>query len=157
MKRSLNDMTLPVALVVALVGSGCAEVGSVMTPTAPSVGTAPVGTTWEATGVEGIAPGEVLHSDLTFESEWQVTGSSGCNRYVAELNSSPPMVRRDGHWSNQVSCDPPVMEQERRFLNALDSTRTYRVDGDVMHFQDRSGRTLIRFWRRLPPPGRAPR
>lgn len=41
------------------------------------------------------------------------------------------------------------MEHERRFIDAIESTATYRVDGDTMEFSDTTGRTRLRF-RRAP-------
>jgi putative lipoprotein len=107
--------------------------------------------------VDGVGPGEVLSSDLTFESERRVAGTSGCNRYVAQLNPSEPLVRIGEPTVTRMTCDPPLMEQERRFLNALNFTTRYRVDGDEMFFHDRTGRIVIRFMRRPPRPNGFPR
>ncbi len=150
MKNNLDCTTVYAVVVVALLGGGCEWPASESVLITPSSVAAPVGTTWVAIEVDGVAASGTRPPDLAFESERRVGGSSGCNRYFAEINPSPPSVRMGSVGGTLMACEPPLMEQERRFINALQFTSTYRVDGNTMQFNDRTGRTVIRFRRSSP-------
>jgi heat shock protein HslJ len=44
-----------------------------------------------------------------------------------------------------MMCEPAVMDQEQKFLAALDKTREFRFDGTHLKFFDATGEALIRF------------
>jgi heat shock protein HslJ len=143
MNRNHDSTTFGAVALLALLGSGCATTVLI----SPSGTIVLFSGTWVATEVDGFAANVSPRADLAFETDRRVSGSSGCNRYVAELNPSPPSVRMGSVAGTQQICAPPVMEQERRFINALELTTTQVVDGDTMHFINGTGRTVIRFTR----------
>ena len=143
MKSNRASTILRASIVMALLGCGC-DWSTVVLIT-PS-GFVFVGTTWVATEIDG-AGATLVPPDLVFEDDRRFHGSSGCNRYVGELNPTAPSVRVGPVETTRMTCEPPLMEQERRFVNTLRFVDTSQVDGDTMQFRDRSGRTLIRFRR----------
>jgi heat shock protein HslJ len=143
MNRSHDSTTLGAVALLALLGSGCATTVLI----SPSGTVVLFSGRWEATEVDGMPATVMPRADLAFETERRVSGSSGCNRYVAELNPSQPSVRMGSVAGTPQVCAAPVMEQERRFINALEVTTTQVVDGDIMQFINRTGRTVIRFTR----------
>lgn len=150
MKNNRASTILRASIVMALLGCGC-DWSTVVLIT-PS-GFVFVGTTWVATEIDGAGAAPTLvPPDLVFEDDRRFHGSSGCNRYVGELNPTAPSVRVGDVGTTRMTCEPPLMEQERRFVNTLRFVATSHVDGDTMQFRDRSGRTLIRF-RRMNAPG----
>lgn len=146
MTRNHDSTTLGAVAVLALLGSGC-DWSSMTVLISPSGTVVLFSGRWEATEVDGIPANVIPRADLAFETDRRVSGSSGCNRYVAELNPSPPSVRMERVAGTPQVCAPPVMEQERRFINALELTTTQVVDGDAMQFINGSGRIVIRFTR----------
>jgi heat shock protein HslJ len=150
MKSNRASTILRASIVMALLGCGC-DWSTVVLIT-PS-GFVFVGTTWVATEIDGAGAAPTLvPPDLVFEDDRRFHGSSGCNRYVGELNPTAPSVRVGDVGTTRMTCEPPLMEQERRFVNTLRFVATSQVDGDTMQFRDRSGRILIRF-RRMNAPG----
>ena len=151
MKNNRASTILRASIVMALLGCGCGWESTVVLIT-PS-GFVFVGTTWVATEIDGAGAAPTLvPPDLVFEDDRRFHGSSGCNRYVGELNPTAPSVRVGPVETTRMTCEPPLMEQERRFVNTLRFVATSHVDGDTMQFRDRSGRILIRF-RRMNAPG----
>jgi len=150
MKNNRASTILRASIVMALLGCGC-DWSTVVLITPSSF--VFVGTTWVATEIDGAGAAPTLvPPDLVFEDDRRFHGSSGCNRYVGELNPTAPSVRVGDVGTTRMTCEPPLMEQERRFVNTLRFVATSHVDGDTMQFRDRSGRTLIRF-RRMNAPG----
>jgi heat shock protein HslJ len=139
-------------IVVALLGGGCAWESTALV-VSPSGMMAFVGTTWVATEIDGAAA-TLVPPDLVFENDRRFHGSSGCNRYVGELNRyvgelnpTTPSVRVGHVGTTRMTCEPPLMEQEHRFVNTLQFVATSHVDGDAMQFRDRTGQIRIRFRR----------
>jgi len=146
MKSNRDYTTLFAGVLVALLGTGC-DWSRTTVLISPSGGLILFGTRWEVIEVDGMATTVTPPADLAFETAQRIAGSSGCNRYVAELNPSPTTVRMGSVAGTRMVCEPRVMEQERRFINALEFTTTQVVDGDSMRFMNQTGRILIRFRR----------
>jgi putative lipoprotein len=137
---------LPAAVAAAWLASGCDGL-TVYISTQPSTVGPPVGAVWVAFEMDGVgANGNP--QDLVFENDRRVAGSSGCNRYSAVFDATPA-VRIGSVTTTRRTCEPPIMEHERRFIDAIQSTAAYRVDGDTMEFSDTTGSTRVRF-RRAP-------
>ena len=152
MKSNRASTILRASIVMALLGCGC-DWASTVVVISPSGVVAFVGTTWVVTEIDGAGAAPTLvPPDLVFEDDRRFHGSSGCNRYVGELNPTALSVRVRPVGTTGMTCEPPLMEQERRFVNTLQFVATSHVDGDTMQFRDRSGRILIRF-RRMNAPG----
>ena len=144
MKGTRDSIPVLAVIIVALLGTGCAW-ESMAVVISPSGVVAVVGSTWVATEIDGVAP-TLVPPDLVFENDRRFHGSSGCNRYVAELNPTP-MVRVGQVETTRMICEPPLMEQEQRFVNTLQVVAVSQVDGDTLQLRDRTGRTRIRFTR----------
>ena len=132
---------------IAVVAIGCqvAQPGAqppatAATPTASSL----VGTSWTAEDIDGRGIIDRVQSTLTFESAERVSGSTGCNRYLAPLQLSGTSLNFGMGSSTRRACPPAVMDQERRFLTALHMTKTYRQEGGTLWLLDESGGTLVR-------------
>jgi heat shock protein HslJ len=44
-------------------------------------------------------------------------------------------------------CSPAIMDQENRFLRALATVRSARVENDLLYLQDASAQTVVRLSR----------
>ena len=143
MKGTHDSTPVLAVIVMALLGAGCG-LESMAVVISPS-GVVLLGTTWVATDIDGVAA-TLVPPDLVFENDRRFHGSSGCNRYVAELNLTP-MVRVGQVGTTHMICEPPLMEQEQRFVHTLQFVAISQVDGDTLQLRDRTGRTRIRFTR----------
>jgi len=146
MKSNRDYTTLLAGVLVALLGTGC-DWSATTVLISPSGTVILFGARWEVMEVDGMAATVTPAAYVAFETAQRIAGSSGCNRYVAELNPSQTTVSMGTVGGTRLVCEPGVMEQERRFINALESTTTHVVDGDTMQFMNGTGRVLIRFRR----------
>jgi len=77
--------------------------------------------------------------DITVEfksAEGKIGGSAGCNSYFAgyeinknELTIIPPIG------STMMACPEPVMEQERKYLEAIEAAESYEIEGGKLRIQ----------------------
>ena len=72
-----------------------------------------------------------------------VGGSTGCNRYSAPVTLSGTKIDVGRPVSTRRACEPDVMDQERRFLTALETSSDYRIEGGVLHLLGRDGQELL--------------
>ena len=70
---------------------------------------------------------------LEFTGEGGLSGRSSCNRYSAQYAVNGELLSVDPRIAvTQMACDPPILEQERDFLDALTSAQRWRVaDGTL--------------------------
>jgi heat shock protein HslJ len=146
MKSHHHSTPLHAVMVMALLACGCYSTGLDSVTIVPSPIATPVGIIWVANEIDGVAT-TLVPPDLVFEDDRRFHGSSGCNRYFAELNPTTPMVRVGQVGTTRMTCDPPLMEQEHRFVNVLQSVTRSQVDGGTLLFRDTTGRVRIRFTR----------
>jgi putative lipoprotein len=132
---------LGLALLVAACRTSSPDVGG------PVSAATLVGTAWLVEDIGGRAVVDGVRSTLTFESAERVVGSTACNRYFAPVTLSGATLRFGTGGSTRMACPPPVMDQERRFLEALTAVRTYRLAGATLHLLDETGRGVLRLTR----------
>lgn len=110
------------------------------------------GTSWVATGVNDGAHAVVsdaLTDTVTaeFGDDGRVSGSTGCNRYRGEVETSTSgEMRIRNVATTRRAGSPEAMELERRFLAALERVTTYRIDGITLTLRDAGGATQVA-WR----------
>jgi putative lipoprotein len=85
------------------------------------------------------APHLVLQTD-----EARVTGSGGCNRFIADYNLEGAQLYFSRAVSNITLClDRAALEG--RFFTALESVASYRQEGTQLLLRTAQGQTLLRF------------
>lgn len=106
-----------------------------------------VGTSWRAEDIGGRGVAEMVESTLTFETDSRIAGSTGCNRYFASIHISGASLRIDQTGSTRMACKPAAMEQETRFLAALQGAREFRFDPvtERLRLLGEIGSELVRF------------
>lgn len=106
------------------------------------------GTLWKLVRL-GEAPVEVsagqAEPQLLFASDArQVSGSGGCNRITGSFTLEGDRMRLGPLAGTMMAC-ANGMEQEQRFLTALNHVERYRLSGQQLEFLDGSGSVLARF------------
>ena len=139
--------TFAAVIVAALAATACGSTTSDLTSpvTAPSSVTL-TGTEWVAVEIDGVAVGNT-RSTLRFDNETRAAGSTGCNSYFTSVTQTSTALQFGSVGSTKMACETPLMDQETRFLSALDAVRTHRFEGDMLLFVDASGRVRIKFRR----------
>jgi putative lipoprotein len=101
---------------------------------------------WVVKRIGGV--GSDSRASIAIAADGAVSGSGGCNRLMGRAKISSEAVRFAAIATTRMACAPAVMEQERRLLEALAATRSYRVNGAGLALRDASGGHLIELTRR---------
>jgi putative lipoprotein len=131
--------------VVALLAIGCTGVG----PTAPqpAVLASLEGTSWQAEEIDGVGVVDGVQATLIFDAGQKVTGLAACNRYFGTYRQTNDTLEIKPGGMTRMACPPFVMDQETKFLAALEATRRARHEGNTLMLLDGDGRV----WMRLAP------
>jgi putative lipoprotein len=121
---------------------------SLMRPDSPSTPKVELtGGTWLAEDIDGAGVIDDAQSTLEFGTDGRVSGRGGCNRYggTVQLNGASLIVGQ--LFSTKMACAPALMDQETKFLAALEATRSYQMDGTKLVLADATGKARLRFSR----------
>jgi putative lipoprotein len=104
------------------------------------------GTTWVAEDIDNQGVLDNLQSRLQIISIAEVAGFAGCNSYhgPAELGSATKL-RLGPFATTRMMCAEAVMEQERRFLDALSRAHSAHMQNGLLFLLDDAGVTILRF------------
>ena len=110
-------------------------------------------TSWDAIaynngkgGVVSVIIGIEITAD--FGREGQLTGSAGCNNYIAEYTTEGDSITiSSAVATTRMACEEAVMEQENAYLAALKTADTYRIDGANMEMRTADGAKVAGFQR----------
>jgi putative lipoprotein len=106
-----------------------------------------VGQEWLAEDIGGRGVVDNVRTAITIGAGGEVTGSGGCNRLRGVAQTDGSSLTFGTMATTRLMCPPAVMDQEGKFLRALDLTREFRLDGPYLKFLDRDGAALVRFAR----------
>lgn len=84
---------------------------------------------------------------LTIDASGRGSGSTGCNRWFADVTHSGDRLTFGQMGMTRMACAPPQMAAEQHFEAALNATRRYRVEGEDLILTDDAGREVARFVR----------
>ncbi|NTV37583.1 MAG: META domain-containing protein, partial [Anaerolineales bacterium] len=81
---------------------------------------------------------------LNFGADGQVSGSAGCNRYTGPYQSEGGNLKVGELATSRMMCPSPegVMEQETRYLAALQNAATYSIWRDTSPYSTPTGAPL---------------
>lgn len=98
--------------------------------------------------VEDIAGGGIIDSSrvtIDFGPDDRIAGTAGCNRYFAAYTLTGEGLSFGDAGSSMMACTEPLMAQERRFLEALESVARFDIDDTgALLLQAVDGTVLIR-------------
>jgi len=103
------------------------------------------GTAWLAEDIDGKGVIDNLQTTMEVSRDGKLSGNAGCNSYSGTPEIAGDAITIGPMAMTRMACLPAVDEQERRFLDALGETKSYRIEGDLLYFLDGEGNTLIRF------------
>ncbi|QCI69214.1 META domain-containing protein [Phreatobacter stygius] len=83
---------------------------------------------WLAEDIRGGGVIDRLQSVLEIAPDGRVSGTGGCNRIGGRATISGATIAFGRMISTQMACTPAAMDQERKFLLALEDARGWRVD-----------------------------
>jgi putative lipoprotein len=129
-----------VALGLAVALGGCRTAGS-----AAESGAALAGTSWIAEDIDGRAVLGGVPSTLVFDAAERISGRAACNQYfgTVERGEGGRLVLKPAG-ATRMACPGLVMDQERRFLEALSTITAYRREGTTLLLLDSTGQVRVR-------------
>jgi putative lipoprotein len=132
---------MPIVLILLLVVA-CSQTGKLQMNVAEFRGT-----DWVLKEIDGDAVLDRVQSTIRFQGNDRIAGWGGCNRYFANLRSGRDFFRLGPIGSTRRICPPVVMQQEERFFNALQKSRSIRMEGDQLVIDSEATREPLRFGR----------
>jgi heat shock protein HslJ len=106
-----------------------------------------LGSLWLAEDIGGAGVIDNAQSKLQFVSATQVAGSGACNSFTGAATVTATALTLGPLASTRKMCAPAVMDQESRFLRALEAVKSARMDGDLLLLMDAAGSPLARLSR----------
>ena len=108
---------------------------------------------WLAEDIDGTGVIDMLQSTLKFDDNLNVSGHGGCNRYFGSATVNENKIVFGALGSTRMACSQAIMSQEQRFLTALDSAHTWKIDTErgLLTMKNEEGNTILRFSRLTPP------
>ena len=106
-----------------------------------------IGVEWLALDIDGTPVKNKTESTIKFEDATGVTGSGGCNRFFGTAMLSGETLEMGPLGTTRMACPETIMNQENRFLKALESVRRYRVDDatGLLFLSNEQGKPILRF------------
>lgn len=117
MKQGTSHILLPL-LAALLVPAGAAVAAS---PTSPAG-------RWLAEDIRGGGVIDRLQSVLEIAGDGRISGTGGCNRIMGKARIAGATITLSPLATTRMACSPAVMDQERKFLAALEAVRSWRID-----------------------------
>ena len=108
------------------------------------------GTAWQVTGynngqqaVVSVISGTTL--TMAFGQDGRVAGLAGCNRFTGSYSQDGEKVSFGPAAATRMMCAAPegIMEQEARFLAALETAATARFEGDSLELRTATGALAV--------------
>lgn len=104
-----------------------------------------VGITWSLATLHGEPILPDSYASARFDADGAVSGSSGCNRYRASYQVDGSAMTVSLAAGTLMACPPPLMQQERAFLAALQATASYELSEGALVLRDQAGASIARF------------
>lgn len=91
-----------------------------------------------------MVPSEELTADFSGD---RLSGSGGCNRFMGGFQTQGNQLTIEPLASTFKACETPIMEQEARYLAALQGAQRYEVNdqGLQIFYQTAQGSGVLRF------------
>lgn len=96
-------------------------------------------------GTTSVLPGTTITA--TFSDGETVSGSAGCNNYVAMYQVEKTNLKVGKPAKSTTTCGSPagIMDQETIYLSNLQGAAGYAINGDQLTIVDVSGKTLLTY------------
>lgn len=131
-------------MVLWLALSACAPTSQNSVPAAlPNL----TGTKWLAEDIDGRGVIDNAQSTLEFVAEDRIAGRGGCNQYSGNVKLDGTKIQVSPLISTKMACVPALMDQESRFLQALQAARSLSLEETKLLVLDESGATRLRLGR----------
>lgn len=80
-----------------------------------------------------------------FDTDERLSGHAGCNSYMTSFSRDGDSISIEPAALTQMACDQPIMEQEARFMEALEQAATYELGHETLYLRAENGAILVWF------------
>lgn len=99
---------------------------------------------WRVEEVGGQAVIAGSEASIAFDLDGRVHGNSSCNRFFGNFTLTGEGLTISDTGGTMMACDPALMEQEQRFLSALETVRRFENAPDGgLRLVDDDGRVVV--------------
>lgn len=118
------DMTKAAAIAGSLLVAGCVTPGAA----GPDSYQQLVGKEWVIENIAGRGVIDDARASLRFRQDGRLSGEGSCNRIIAGYTVDGSKLKISQAGLTMMACPPAVMDQERRFVDVLNTVASYRID-----------------------------
>ncbi|HUF36806.1 MAG TPA: META domain-containing protein [Gemmatimonadales bacterium] len=136
---------MPLTVMLGLVMAGWLA-GCTQRSPAPD-GTNLPGTAWRLEDLGGAGVVDRVEATLEFPEPGKVAGKGSCNRFFGSVEISGASISFGPMGSTRMACVEAVMNQEAKYLEALQAAERYEIEGTVLLIHARSLDRPLRFVR----------
>ena len=134
----MRPVSTAARVLAALLLAGCS------TPVSPT--SALEGPTWMLKDIDDSSIMDGSYGDLSIAADGSFRGDAGCNGYGGRAKIGSVRISFGPVISTKMACTPSgTMQQEARFLNALDRVAQWHVAGRSLSLRDASGKIVLYF------------
>ena len=133
--------TLAATLLISLAAGASAQ-SPAASPTAPTL----TGTEWNLVSTSSAGTQTPVPAGITATLQIDGTlaaGTSGCNRYMAQVTSMDPGLVFSDAASTMMACPDPQMSFETAYLAALKTVTDYAIADQTLSLLDASGSAVL--------------
>ena len=76
------------------------------------------------------------------------SGFAGCNRLQINYSAAAPTLTFQNAALTRMACSPDTMQLEQQFLQALEQTRSYQLQGTTLTLRNANGQPIATFKRK---------
>jgi heat shock protein HslJ len=103
------------------------------------------GKAWLVEDIAGRGVIDRAQTTISFDASGRVSGSTGCNRFTGAATLEGEALKFGQLARTQLACVLALMDQEQKFLRAVEAVRGYSVDANgLLHLQGANGEPLLR-------------
>lgn len=102
------------------------------------------GTTWLVEDIGGRSVIDFAQTTIEFPEAGRISGNTGCNQYSAQIWFNGERYGIKGIAVTERACTAAVMDQEKRFLGALEHGQRMVVAGSFLRFYDADENSILR-------------
>jgi putative lipoprotein len=107
-----------------------------------------VGSAWRLEDLAGTGVVDRAESTLEFPEAGRVGGQGGCNRFFGYFETSGASLTIARLGATKKMCPPALMDQEARYLRALEGAERYAIEGTTLRVFSKGLDKPLRFVRR---------
>jgi putative lipoprotein len=105
---------------------------------------------WIAEDINSGVVIDYAQTTLLIKADGSASGSGGCNRFTTKATIAGSKITFKPAAATRMMCAPAVMDQEQKFLSALERARSYTVEADTgkLFLRDDAGSVVARLSRK---------